>query len=388
MQQLDAREVAVLRAIRRAGRPLTRAEVGEAVGLARSVISPLCDDMLGRGLLVNAVPAPSTGGRPAQRLAIGRGAARVVVVDIGGSRSRVGLTDLGGSVLAEARLDEPVESGPDAIMSWAAKQIDSMLAEHGRTEHLGIVVGLPGPVDFATGSVVSPPIMVGWEGFSSAAYLSERFDAPVVIDNDVNLIALAEHRLSFPDSQVLLVIKLGTGIGGGIVVGGNVLRGARGGAGDIGHTQASPSLTALCRCGHVGCVEAQASGWAMSQQLRDMGYSISSVTDIATLAREGNAEVSAILRGALSLIGTSIANAVSLLNPDTVVLAGELLGAGEQVLAIIRESVYQESSPLATNDLVITTSKLGPLVGLHGGAELGYDLFLGEIDSPQIAAFA
>lgn len=252
----------------------------------------------------------------------------------------------------------------------------------------GLVVGLPGPVDFATGTVVSPPLMVGWENFATGEYLRARFNAPVVIDNDVNLIALAEHRRSFPNSRVTLVIKLGTGIGGGIVVDGHVLRGSRGGAGDIGHTQGNATQGAVCRCGHQGCVESVAGGWALVQQLRDLGLDVATTTDVARLAREGNPDAAAAVRHAIAIAGEAIANAVSLLNPDTVVIAGELLGAGENVLAQIREAVYQGSSPLATNDLTITTSRLGPVVGLYGGAELGYDLLLGELASAQVIGVA
>jgi predicted NBD/HSP70 family sugar kinase len=286
----------------------------------------------------------------------------------------------------------PVDSGPEQIMGWAAGELERMFAMHvpaasgARRPLMAIVVGLPGPIDFTTGSVVSPPIMRTWQHFETREFLAERFAVPIVIDNDVNLIALAEQRLSHPTSDVLLVIKLGTGVGGGLVIDGQVLRGARGAAGDIGHTQSVQAPGALCRCGHVGCVEAVAGGWALVQELQQRGIEVADVSDVARLVRDGDSAASGLVRAAARVVGQAAAQAVSLLNPDTVVIAGEMLGAGDQVLSGIRESVYQYSLPLATHDLTLVPSTLGSLVGLKGGAQLGIDILLGQADIPQLRA--
>jgi len=369
------RSLEVLQELCSRGGSATRTELAQAMGFARATIADSIDELIGKHVVTDAGVAPSSGGRRAQLLQVNPSAVHVGIIDIGGSRTRVGLADFTGSLIADRLLLDPVDRGPEHILPWAITQLHDLFSEFGASSRI-IVVGLPGPVDFISGTVVSPPIMVGWEGFDITQQLTTEFHSPVIIDNDVNLIALAEHRLSYPQSDVLLIVKLGTGIGGGLVVNKRILRGARGAAGDIGHTQAVPPSTAQCRCGHIGCAEAVSGGWALVQSLREKGYEVHTATDVAQLARDGDAVVLQHVRDSAQVVGYALANAVSLLNPDTVVVAGELLGAGEQIIAIIRETIYQQSLPLATHDLTLMPSKLGPLVGLLGGAQLGIDALL------------
>jgi predicted NBD/HSP70 family sugar kinase len=302
----------------------------------------------------------------------------------------VALANLAGDLLADEVLAVNVEAGPETIMEWALTNLERMLASVPKKhkKRLAIVVGLPGPVDFTTGAVVSPPIMGNWQDFDVRGFITARINAPVIIDNDVNLIALAEQRLAHPNSRVLMVIKLGTGVGGGLVIDGQVLRGARGAAGDIGHTQSTRAHGALCRCGHTGCVEAAAGGWALVQELSDRGLEVTNVSDVAQLVRDGDPIATSHVRAAAKAVALAAAQAVSLLNPDTLVIAGEMLGAGDAVLAQIREGVYQYSLPLATHDLTLVPSNLGSLVGLKGGAQLGIDYLLGTVTIPQLTKAA
>lgn len=385
---LGDRAVAILDVLRQRGGPVSRTELAASLGVARATLNEGIAELVAAGLITGAEGSASTGGRPPQTFTIRSDAAHVGVIDVGGSRTRVGVADLSGRVLADSLLNEPVDRGPEVIMGWAVEELQRLLDERrigaGR---LAIVVGLPGPVDFTTGDVVSPPIMSTWQGFSTRDFINRAIDAPVIIDNDVNLIALAEQRLAYPDSQVLLVIKLGTGIGGGLVINGNALRGARGAAGDIGHTQSTRAHGAQCRCGHVGCVEAVAGGWALVQVLEERGVHADNVSDVARLVRDGDPVATSQVRAATKVVGQAVAQAVSLLNPDTVVIAGELLAAGDSVIATIREGVYQYSLPLATHDLTLAPSSLGPLVGLTGGAQLGIDYLLGNARIPQLESY-
>lgn len=384
------RASAILRELRRRRAPVSRSELAARLGVARATLSDALTELDSLGLISGDAVSQSSGGRPPQTFSLNPNAGFVGVLDVGGSRSRVGIADLSGTVLDDSLMVVPVDSGPEAIMEWARSELHRMFSEHlpakGRRQrpHTTVVAGLPGPVDFTSGTVVSPPIMRTWQGFDVREYLTRSFDAPVIIDNDVNLIALAEQRLSHPDSSVLLVIKLGTGVGGGLVINGTVLRGARGAAGDIGHTQSARAHGSLCRCGHIGCVEAVAGGWALVQELQERGLAVTSVTDVARLVRDGDPIASAHVRAAAKVVGQAVAQAVSLLNPDTVVIAGEMLGAGDQVLSAIRESVYQYSLPLATHELKLVPSTLGSRVGLRGGAQLGIDVLLGQADFPQL----
>lgn len=386
---LGDRAVAILNVLRQRGTPVSRTELASSLGVARATLNEGLAELRAAGLIAENEGSASTGGRPPQTFRIRSDAAHIAVIDVGGSRTRVGVADLSGRILADSLLAEHVESGPVAIMGWAVRELQQLLAEQRIDEgRLAIVVGLPGPVDFTTGDVVSPPIMSSWQGFSARHFIREFIDAPVIIDNDVNLIALAEQRLAYPHSEVLLVIKMGTGIGGGLVINGNALRGARGAAGDIGHTQSTRAHGAQCRCGHVGCVEAVAGGWALVQVLQERGVHAGNVSDVARLVREGDPVATSQVRAATKVVGQAVAQAVSLLNPDTVVIAGELLEAGDSVIATIREGVYQYSLPLATHDLTLAPSTLGPLVGLKGGAQLGIDYLLGSTRIPQLDAAA
>jgi predicted NBD/HSP70 family sugar kinase len=373
--RLSPRALEVLRELRTRGGAATRSEIAQDLGSARATIADAIDHLLAVGLINADDVAPSSGGRRAQLIRLEPQSVHIGVIDIGGSRTRVGIADFTGKLLADRLLITPVDRGPDHILAWARDQLHELF-DGVPSSTRAIVVGLPGPVDVRSGNVVSPPIMQGWEGFETKNYLHGAFGVPVIIDNDVNLIALAEHRLSYPESEVLFIVKLGTGIGGGLVVHGQVLRGARGAAGDIGHTQAVPASDAQCRCGHVGCTEAVSGGWALVQSLQAMGYSVQSVSDVAQLARDGDALALQKVRDSAQVVGYALANAVSLLNPDTVVIAGEMLGAGEQIIAIIRETIYQQSLPLATHNLTLRPSRLGPRVGLLGGAQLGIDSLL------------
>lgn len=379
----DGRATLVLRALSTAGGVATRAQLMAATGLARTAVTEAVDALREGGWLTDASSAPSTGGRPPRLLRLDPGAGIIGVIDVGGSRTRVGVVDVSGEILADDVMEIDVARGPREVLGWAVPTVTTLLENYDRRGRRHIVCGLPGPVDRTTSRTVSPPIMAGWEGFDTASYLRGHLHCDVTVDNDVNMLTVAEHRLSHPSSRVLLVVKLGTGIGGGIVIDGRLLHGARGAAGDIGHIQATPQTQSLCRCGQVGCVESEAGGWALVEKLADLGLAVTTVSDVADLAREGSPEAVAAVRGAARTIGLAIADAVSLLNPDTVVLVGEMLGAGEQVLSIVREVVYQRSLPLATHNLVLAQSSLGPLVGLLGGGIIGAEALIRSLDADE-----
>ena len=382
------RRAAILSVLQRRGVPVSRSELAAELGVARATLNDPLAQLIADGVIAEDVESQVSGGRPSQAFGIVSSSVHVGVIDVGGSRTRVGIAGLDGALIEDDLLQANVEAGPDGIMEWAVTRLAEMFdsVEDSRANTRVVVVGLPGPVDFTTGEVVSPPIMGTWQGFDIRDYIAARIDAPIIIDNDVNLIALAEQRFSHPNSRVLLVIKLGTGVGGGLVIDGRVLRGARGAAGDIGHTQATRVHKAVCRCGNTGCVEAVAGGWALVQRLKEQGFDVEDVSDVARLARDGDPVVMNVVREAVNAIALSTAQAVSLLNPDTVSIAGELLGAGDVVVSQIRKGIYQYSLPLATRELTLAPSTLGPLVGLMGGAQLGIDYILGSDRIPQLEA--
>ncbi|MGO1412898.1 MAG: ROK family protein, partial [Microbacterium sp.] len=206
--------------------------------------------------------------------------------------------------------------------------------------------------------------------------LHQLLGAPVVVDNDVNVMALGEHRTVCPDVQNLLFVKVATGIGAGVVMDSELRRGAQGAAGDIGHIAVPGAAETPCRCGNTGCLEAVAGGGAIADVLRRGGARIDTTQDIVDLVRAGDIAAGQAVRQAGRDIGAVLAATVSMLNPSRIIVGGMLSGAGEHLIAGIREVVYQRSLPLATQHLRITTSRAGAQAGVVGAATLVTDRFL------------
>jgi predicted NBD/HSP70 family sugar kinase len=228
-------------------------------------------------------------------------------------------------------------------------------------------VGLPGPVEHTTGQPVNPPIMPGWDGFPVPEWLGERLGAPVLVDNDVNIMALGEHWAARPEADHMIFIKMGTGIGCGIVSDRRLHRGAQGAAGDVGHIRLGSS-DVLCRCGNAGCVEAVAGGAALAAALRAEGIEAGGSRDVVALMRAGNTRAAQLVRQAGREVGGVMASIVNFFNPSVIVIGGDIAEAGEHVLAGVREVIYSRSLPLATQHLSIRASELGDRAGVIGAA--------------------
>jgi predicted NBD/HSP70 family sugar kinase len=211
--------------------------------------------------------------------------------------------------------------------------------------------------------------MPGWDGYDVRGHFSERFDAPVLVDNDVNIMALGEVWVMDEPVDDLLFIKVGTGIGSGLILGGTLHRGAQGAAGDIGHVPVADS-EAVCRCGNVGCVEAEAGGAALARALAEKGKDAANSRDVVALVRRGDRDAILAVREGGRLLGRVVAATVNLLNPAVIIIGGDLAAAGDQLLAGVREIVYQRSTALAANDLAINTSTLGDRAGILGAAAM------------------
>jgi predicted NBD/HSP70 family sugar kinase len=209
--------------------------------------------------------------------------------------------------------------------------------------------------------------MPGWDGFPVRDWLDTRYRVPVLVDNDVNIMALGEHRKSWRQTQHLLYVKVGTGIGCGIVSSGQIHRGAEGAAGDIGHIVV-PDRQEVCRCGNVGCLEAVAGGRALAIRLNAEDNPAADSRDVIHLVREGNAAAIRMVRDAGRTIGEVLAACVNFFNPGVIVIGGDMADVHEQLLAGLREVIFQRSLPLATRDLRIVPSQLGDGAGVVGAA--------------------
>jgi len=353
-------------------RPRTRAELAQLTGLARSTVGARVDALLASGLLAPSGEAVSTGGRPPVRFAFNPEARVVVGADLGATHGRIALTDLAGRPLHEIGEDVAITEGPDTVLDWVTSTTSRMLDLTGRTAQdlIGVGIGVPGPVEHSSGRPKRPPIMPGWDDYDVPAHIGRVFDVPVLVDNDVNIMALGEHAAAHSEVEHLLFVKVATGIGAGIISGGRLHRGAVGAAGDLGHVAAPHAAQVLCSCGNLGCLEAVASGPAIMRALAETGITAASNADIVELVRAGSIPAAHAVRQAGRTIGEVLATCVSLLNPSVIVIGGSLAQAGESLIAGVREVVYGRSLPLATSNLQIVAATTGVQAGVIGAATM------------------
>ncbi|MCP2335986.1 ROK family transcriptional regulator [Actinomadura rupiterrae] len=344
----------VLRLVREDG-VATRAELARVTGLSRPAVAARVTELIAHGLLVEHADGPSTGGRPPARLAFDAAGGAILVANLGQSRGQLAVCDLAGTILRRTDADLPPGRLPEVALPALVQQWTDLLAGCGLPESAvrGVGIGAPDPADFAL-----------WD----TGPLSERFGVPVLLDNEVNVAALGEHRVHHPDVADMLLVKVSTGIGAGLVSGGRIQRGAQGAAGELGHIPVANGPGVTCRCGNLDCVEAVAGGAAL--------VALSSAPDLPTLvsrAQEGDAEAVLLVRDAGRRLGEVIAAAVNILNPAVVILGGDLTAAYEPLVAGVREVVYRRATALATRTLRIEPSRLGELAGLTGCAAMVLD---------------
>lgn len=378
--------VTILDEVRSAG-PQSRSELVSHTGLTRGTVAQRVAELLELGLVVETDTGPSTGGRPPRRIAFRADAGHLLVADLGATSVDVAVTDLEGRILGHR--DEPadVQAGPEHSLQRIEELFDQLTDA---TRDLpgalwGIGIGVPGPVEFRSGRPVSPPIMPGWDGYPLRERFSDRYGAPVWVDNDVNILALGEWRSgSAIGHDNVVVVKIGTGIGAGIISNGRIHRGAQGAAGDVGHIQIADAASVLCRCGNVGCLEALAGGAAIardgealansgrSDRLRVALEQHGRVTaeDVARAASFGDPLAVNLLQAAGHRVGLMLASVVNFFNPSLIVVGGGVAQSGDQLLAAIRETVYRRSLPLATRELIVQRSSLGALAGVIGASSM------------------
>ncbi len=369
--------------------PLAASDIVRVTGLAKSTVSVNVDRLLEAGL----VRAESRPGSKRRKLKVAENAGFVVGVDLGQTHLGVALCDLEAVVLERKRVPlELVRETPEAVLEMVSALVVELTGRAGvdGKDLFGVGVGVPGPVDFARGIPVCPPVMPGWDRFPVASRLRERFGCPVFLDNDVNVMALGERdRGAAENVDSFLFVKVGTGIGAGLVIHGEIYRGAKGAAGDIGHIGLDGDVTP-CRCGNRGCLEVVAGGAALrllaEQAARDgrsrflaeraaQGSPVDSAA-LALGAAAGDEVCLALLMESGKAVGNVLAKLVNFFNPSVIVVGGGIAGVGERYIASIREAVYRRSTPLATSDLVVKKSQLDEDCGVVGAAVLVLDEIL------------
>jgi predicted NBD/HSP70 family sugar kinase len=358
------------------GRAATRTDLMDVTGLSRSTVMQRLGVLLAAGLVVEAPEAgPSSGGRRPATLSFNERVGVVLAADLGARHGRLAVCDLGGTPLGEREEPLRIADGPEPVLDWVGRTFDELLADAGRAPRdvRAVALGVPGPVEVATGRPVNPPLMPGWDDYPVAAHLEERFGAPALLERDVNAMALGEHRRHWRDLSHMVFVKVATAIGAGIISDGELLRGNGGRAGDIGHIRAIRHSDVICTCGNRGCVAVLASAAAVIGQLREAGLEAAATADVVALVRAGNAVAVHHVREAGRVLGGALAAVVEVVAPTAIIVGGELAGASEPLLAGIRESVYQRASALATRELRIVTSRLGARAGVVGATELALE---------------
>ncbi|MFC4009856.1 ROK family transcriptional regulator [Nonomuraea purpurea] len=357
------------------GRAESRAELARLSGLAASSVSLRVEELIDAGLLAEEGSGTSRGGRRPRRLRLSSGAGVLAVADLGSHHVRLGLLDLSGAPLVIEERGCEIADGPQATLDAIADAFDELLAEHvpPGTPLRGVGTGIPGPVDPATLRVVTPSRMPGWNDFPVADHLAARYDLPVLVENDANLMAAGEARW-WPERENLMVVKAGTGIGCGVVVNGRLHRG-RGAAGDISHVRVLSDDSILCACGHPDCLEAHASGAALMSVLRGSGIEVARTADVVTLVNDAVPEATSLVRTAGRRIGEVLTVLVNFFNPDVVAVGGSL-SAAEPLITSIRAAVWERCLPLATRDLEIAPARAGRDAALLGAGALLLDAAL------------
>jgi predicted NBD/HSP70 family sugar kinase len=378
----------------RDGQPRTKAELVDITGLSRSTIQLRIETLLELGLLSPVNDAVSTGGRPSAQVALNPTARVVAAVAFGATQASLAITDLAGDILARTSSKIIIAEGPEPCLGWMVRTIRSELAALRLKEIdlISIGIGLPGPVEHSTGRPSNPPIMPGWDDFDVPGFVNHHLKATVLVDNDVNVMALGEQKFAWPEIENIIFLKASTGIGSGIISSGILQRGAEGIAGDIGHVQIARGHSVPCRCGNSGCLEAMAAGPALAQRLSAVGVNfdgkpIATVDDVVAATKAGELAAIQAVRQAGRDIGEVLTTCVSVLNPSVIAIGGSLALAGEHLLAGVREVVYSRSMPLATEHLTIAQSRAGVDAGIIGSSVMAieYALSIESIDAMAAA---
>lgn len=340
----------IIDTLRRRG-TASRAEIAEAVGLSRTTITAVVADLLASGVVVErALPrdAERGRGRPAAMLALDASAGATIGIDLGRRHLHVAIADLSSTVLTERRIGFDPHASPDQIVELAR----SLLAE------------VEIPIERVVGAGVSTPSCL-----DAAREPAGRLGVPVTVDNDVNLSALAETRIGAGRGREAVVyVKVATGIGAGIVLDGRVHHGASGDAGEIGHVQVRPDGD-LCRCGNRGCLETVASTTALLAALRWTYGDALTVASMLEVAQAGDVGVQRVITDAGRAIGRALADLCNSLNPDAIVVGGEISGGG-WLLHGIRESIDRYAQPPTARAVQVVASALGPRSSVLGALML------------------
>lgn len=370
---------------------LSRTDLARLTGFSRAKITPVVSKLVHTGILTEVGDGLSQGGRRPSMLSFNKSLGYVAGVDMGATSLDIALADFGGQIIERHSEPADVRDGPNPILSRVRTLVTDMLESHNlpREQLYAIGLGVPGPVEFSTGLLVAPPIMPGWEAFPIQEFLREVFPiARVVVDNDVNVMALGELSRGIGKGvENFLFIKIGTGIGCGIVCNGQIHRGINGCAGDVGHICVDRNGP-ICHCGNTGCLETIAAGPAIAARAMEVVRASGSeqlakrlaarggaltAEDVGAAAAAGDRASLEIIQTSGQMIGDTLAGLVNFFNPALILIGGGVSNIGFQLLSSIRQAVLQRSTSLSTRNLRIDYSSLGTEAGVSGAITLALE---------------
>jgi predicted NBD/HSP70 family sugar kinase len=356
--------------------PTSRAELARRTALAPSTVSAVITELQAERLVVEpSVDAAPRGaglvGRPPVLVALDRAAGVALGLDFGKRHLRVALADLAHRVLAERH--EPLDAdlpAAEAIV-LASRLVGEVLEEaDARGEEIaGVGMGLPGPVHRPTGELGDSTILPGWVGVRAADAMSEALGFPVEVENDASLGALGEWMWGAGrDAEDLAYLKLATGIGAGLIVRGRPYGGSGGTAGEIGHTIIAPGGP-ICRCGNRGCLETVAGSEAILASLRG-ALDEPTLPAVIAAARDGHAGCARAIGDAGATIGAAVATLCNLINPERVVVGGDLAAAGDLLLEPLAAALRRGAVRSAADDVTVLPGELGDRAEVLGAVAL------------------
>ncbi|MFI3256879.1 MAG: ROK family transcriptional regulator [Spirochaetales bacterium] len=366
--------------------PLSQVELSNLSGYSRSTVSINCDKLLLSGYIV---PVDNNAGQKKNiGLCLNKDFGCVIGIGMGGSCCSVALCDFEGNVLDLKTFSTDLLCGPEPILELICHYIDIQLKENiSQSPLYGIGMGIPSPVKYEIGTAFHPAFMPGWHLYPIKDYLQSRYKCPTFVDNEVNTLALREYaELQESSCKVLLCIKVGTGIGAGIIINRNIYRGENGEGGNIGHIQVEGNQL-LCTCGKVGCIESVASIPAIEQQATEMAqkntesilYEIYkqkqhiSITDIREATNKGDRYALEIIKEAGINLGNLLGKITVFLDPGKIIITGRISCLGPIYLDYIRREILKQASPWTGTDFTIEFSQLTDNTPATGAALLCID---------------
>jgi glucokinase-like ROK family protein len=372
---------------------ISRAEIARQMDLTRSAISSIIDDLKGMGLVDEIETGLTTGGRRPILLAINPRYGYIVGIDMGATHLGIILTDFSADVLEEIEYPFSVADGPKSCLTQTNGYLNELLSRVNLkiSQISAIGMNVPGPVVAVTGKASSPPIMPGWDGYPIRSHLEELWNVPVTIGNDAEFGALGEWAYGAGRGESNLVyIKVGTGVGAGLLLDGHIYRGTTGSAGEIGHITIQENGP-LCTCGNHGCLEAMAGGHAIARKAREAieagrRTQLSAISpdnihavDVAAAAQRGDLIAQQIIADAGMYLGIAVANLVNLFNPSIVVIGGGVSQLGDMLLEPIRKTVLERSLNSAARIVRITSAVLGRRASSMGAVVQAINLSLDHL---------